>query len=293
MKGIILAGGSGSRLYPLTRGVSKQLIPIYNKPMIYYPLSILMLAGIREILVITTPEDAVNFKRLLGSGNQWGLRLSYAEQPKPEGLAQAFIIGKDFIRNDRAALVLGDNIFWGHGLAEALRRAVSRKNGATVFAYRVTDPQRYGVVEIDARGKAVGLEEKPVRPRSNLAVTGLYFYDNNVCDYAARLKPSGRGEFEITDLNRTYLKKGKLHVVTLGRGIAWLDTGTHESMLQASEFVATIEARQGLKVSCPEEIAFRLGYLSRARLLALAKPMEKNEYGAYLRDLATAPDRKE
>jgi len=293
VKGIILAGGSGSRLYPLTRGVSKQLIPIYNKPMIYYPLSILMLAGIREILVITTPEDAVNFKRLLGSGNQWGLRLSYAEQPKPEGLAQAFIIGKDFIRNDRAALVLGDNIFWGHGLAEALRRAVSRKNGATVFAYRVTDPQRYGVVEIDARGKAVGLEEKPVRPRSNLAVTGLYFYDNNVCDYAARLKPSGRGEFEITDLNRTYLKKGKLHVVTLGRGIAWLDTGTHESMLQASEFVATIEARQGLKVSCPEEIAFRLGYLSRARLLALAKPMEKNEYGAYLRDLATAPDRKE
>jgi glucose-1-phosphate thymidylyltransferase len=293
VKGIILAGGSGSRLYPLTRGVSKQLIPIYDKPMIYYPLSILMLAGIREILVITTPEDAVNFKRLLGSGNQWGLRLSYAGQPKPEGLAQAFIIGKDFIRSDRAALVLGDNIFWGHGLAKALRQAVSQKNGATVFAYRVTDPQRYGVVKIGARGKAVGLEEKPARPRSNLAVTGLYFYDNKVCDYAARLKPSSRGELEITDLNRTYLKKGKLHVVTLGRGIAWLDTGTHESMLQASEFVATIQARQGLKVSCPEEIAFRLGYLSRAQLLALAKPMEKNEYGAYLRDLATAPDQGE
>jgi glucose-1-phosphate thymidylyltransferase len=293
VKGIILAGGSGSRLYPVTRGVSKQLIPIYDKPMIYYPLSILMLAGIRDILVITAPEDAVNFKRLLGSGNQWGLRLSYAEQPKPEGLAQAFIIGKKFISRDRAALVLGDNIFWGHGLVEALRRAVSQKSGATVFAYRVTDPQRYGVVEIGARGKAVGLEEKPARPKSDLAVTGLYFYDNRVCDYASSLKPSRRGELEITDLNRTYLKKGKLHVVTLGRGIAWLDTGTHESMLQASEFVSTIQARQGLKVSCPEEIAFRLGYISRTRLLDLAKPMEKNAYGAYLRDLATAPDRKD
>jgi len=293
VKGIILAGGSGSRLYPVTRGVSKQLIPIYDKPMIYYPLSILMLAGIREILVITTPEDAVNFKRLLGSGSQWGLRFSYAEQPKPEGLAQAFIIGKDFIRNDRVALVLGDNIFWGHGLVEALRRAVSQKSGATVFAYRVTDPQRYGVVEIDPRGKATRLEEKPARPRSDLAVTGLYFYDNKVCDYVSSLKPSSRGELEITDLNRTYLKKGKLHVVTLGRGIAWLDTGTHESMLQASEFVSTIQARQGLKVSCLEEIAFRLGYISRTRLRDLAKPMEKNDYGAYLRDLATAPDQKE
>jgi glucose-1-phosphate thymidylyltransferase len=290
VKGIILAGGSGSRLYPLTRGVSKQLMPVYDKPMIYYPLSILMLSGIREILVITTPEDAPNFKRLLGSGNQWGLRLSYAEQPKPEGLAQAFIIGRDFIRDDRAALVLGDNIFWGHGLVEALRRAVAQKSGATVFAYRVPDPQRYGVVETGARGRARGLEEKPARPKSNLAVTGLYFYDTRVCDYAARLRPSRRGELEITDLNRVYLKKGKLQVITLGRGIAWLDTGTHESMLQAAEFVATIQARQGLKVSCPEEIAFRLGYISRARLLQLAKPMEKNDYGAYLQTIATDPD---
>lgn len=291
MKGIILAGGSGSRLYPLTCGVSKQLMPIYDKPMIYYPLSILMLAGIREILVITTPEDAVNFKRLLGDGSQWGLSLAYAKQPKPLGLAQAFIIGKDFIRRERVALVLGDNIFWGHGLVEGLRQAAAQKNGATVFAYRVTDPQRYGVVEIGAKGKAIGLEEKPARPKSNLAVTGLYFYDTNVCDYAAQLKPSRRGELEITDLNRAYLKRGKLRVITLGRGIAWLDTGTHESMLQAAEFVATIQARQGLKVSCPEEIAFRLGYISRARLLQLAKPMEKNEYGAYMRDIATDRDR--
>jgi len=290
VKGILLAGGSGSRLYPLTRGVSKQLMPVYDKPMIYYPLSILMLSGIREILVITTPEDAPNFKRLLGSGDQWGLQLSYAEQPKPEGLAQAFIIGRDFIRNDRAALVLGDNIFWGHGLVEALRRAIAQKSGATVFAYRVTDPQRYGVVETDGRGRARRLEEKPARPRSNLAVTGLYFYDTKVCDHATRLRPSRRGELEITDLNRVYLKKKTLQVITLGRGIAWLDTGTHESMLQAAEFVATIQARQGLKVSCPEEIAFRLGYISRARLLQLAKPMEKNDYGAYLRSVATDPD---
>jgi glucose-1-phosphate thymidylyltransferase len=288
VKGILLAGGSGSRLYPLTRGVSKQLMPVYDKPMVYYPLSILMLAGIREILVIVSPEDAPNFKRLLGSGSQWGLRVSYAEQPKPEGLAQAFIIGKKFVRGDRVALVLGDNIFWGHGLVEAIRQAVSRKSGATVFAYRVTDPQRYGVVETDADGKARGLEEKPPRPKSNLAVTGLYFYDHRVCDYAARLRPSSRGELEITDLNREYLKNGKLHVITLGRGIAWLDTGTHESMLQAAEFVATIQERQGLKVACPEEIAFRLGYISRARLRELAEPMKKNEYGAYLRDLAAA-----
>jgi glucose-1-phosphate thymidylyltransferase len=268
--------------------VSKQLMPVYDKPMVYYPLSILMLAGIREILVIVSPEDAPNFKRLLGSGSQWGLRVSYAEQPKPEGLAQAFIIGKKFVRGDRVALVLGDNIFWGHGLVEAIRQAVSRKSGATVFAYRVTDPQRYGVVETDADGKARGLEEKPPRPKSNLAVTGLYFYDHRVCDYAARLRPSSRGELEITDLNREYLKNGKLHVITLGRGIAWLDTGTHESMLQAAEFVATIQERQGLKVACPEEIAFRLGYISRARLRELAEPMKKNEYGAYLRDLAAA-----
>jgi glucose-1-phosphate thymidylyltransferase len=292
VKGIILAGGSGSRLYPVTLGVSKQLMPVYDKPMIYYPLSILMLAGIREILIITTPEDAAGFRRLLGSGNRWGLRLSYAQQPKPEGLAQAFIIGKGFAGNDRVALVLGDNIFWGHGLVEALRQAKEQKEGATVFAYRVTDPERYGVVEIGKNGTALSLEEKPVRPRSNFAVTGLYFYDTKVCGYAAQLKPSGRGEFEITDLNRRYLKKGALHVITLGRGIAWLDTGTHESMLQASEFVATIQARQGLKVSCPEEIAFRLGYISRTELLRLAQPMEKNEYGTYLRDLANNPDEK-
>ena len=293
MKGIVLAGGSGSRLYPLTCGVSKQLMPIYDKPMVYYPLSILMLAGIREILIITTPEDSANFNRLLGDGSQWGLSLVYAQQPKPEGLAQAFIIGKKFIGSDRVALVLGDNIFWGHGLVEALRQAAAHKNGATVFAYRVTDPQRYGVVEIGAKGKAIGLEEKPARPRSNLAVTGLYFYDAQVCDYAARLKPSRRGELEITDLNRTYLKRGMLQVITLGRGIAWLDTGTHESMLQAAEFVATIQARQGFKVSCPEEIAFRSGYISRTQLLRLAKPMKKNSYGAYLQDLAAEPDSKE
>lgn len=292
MKGIILAGGSGSRLYPVTLGVSKQLIPVYDKPMVYYPLSILMLAGIREILVITTPEDTYSFRRLLGTGSQWGLRLSYAQQPKPGGLAQAFIIGKKFIGNDRVALVLGDNIFWGHGLVEALRKARARNKGATVFAYRVTDPERYGVVEIGKNGMAAGLEEKPVRPRSNFAVTGLYFYDTKVCGYAAQLKPSGRGELEITDLNRCYLKKAALHVITLGRGIAWLDTGTHESMLQASEFVATIQARQGLKVSCPEEIAFRLGYISRTELLRLAQPMKKNDYGAYLRDLADNPEEK-
>jgi glucose-1-phosphate thymidylyltransferase len=293
VKGIILAGGSGSRLYPLTCGVSKQLMPIYDKPMIYYPLSILMLAGIREILIITTPEDSANFKRLLGDGSKWGLSLVYTQQPKPLGLAQAFIIGKKFIGRNRVALVLGDNIFWGHGLVEGLQQAAANENGATVFAYRVTDPQRYGVVEIGAKGKAIGLEEKPLRPRSNLAVTGLYFYDSKVCDYAAQLKPSRRGELEITDLNRIYLNKGMLKVITLGRGIAWLDTGTHESMLQAAEFVATIQARQGLKVSCPEEIAFRSGAISRAQLLRLAKPMEKNSYGAYLQELATAPDFKE
>jgi glucose-1-phosphate thymidylyltransferase len=286
MKGIILAGGSGTRLYPLTRGISKQLIPVYDKPMIYYPLSILMLAKLREILIITTPEDCPSFKRLLGDGGQWGLSLSYAEQPRPEGLAQAFIIGREFIGKDRVALVLGDNIFWGHGLVENLQVALAQKQGATIFAYRVTDPERYGVVEIGPKGNARSLEEKPVRPKSNLAVTGLYFFDNSVVDHAAALKPSYRGELEITDLNRIYLKKGRLKVVTLGRGIAWLDTGTHESMLQAAEFVATIQARQGLKVSCPEEIAFRLGYVSRKELLRLAAPMEKNEYGKYLHALA-------
>jgi glucose-1-phosphate thymidylyltransferase len=286
MKGIILAGGSGTRLYPLTRGISKQLIPVYDKPMIYYPLAILMLAKIREILIITTPEDCQNFKRLLGDGGQWGLSLSYAEQPRPEGLAQAFIIGREFIGKDRVALVLGDNIFWGHGLVENLQLALAQKQGATVFAYRVTDPERYGVVEIGHKGKARSLEEKPAHPKSNLAVTGLYFYDNSVVDHAAALKPSDRGELEITDLNLMYLKKGRLQVVTLGRGIAWLDTGTHEAMLQAAEFVATIQARQGLKVSCPEEIAFRLGYISRKELGRLAAPMEKNDYGKYLNALA-------
>jgi glucose-1-phosphate thymidylyltransferase len=286
MKGIILAGGSGTRLYPLTRGVSKQLIPVYDKPMIYYPLSILMLAKIREVLIITTPEDGQNFKRLLGNGGQWGLSLSYAEQPRPEGLAQAFIIGREFIGKERVALVLGDNIFWGHGLVKSLDLALAQKRGATIFAYRVTDPERYGVVEIGPKGKAKSLEEKPSQPKSNFAVTGLYFYDNSVVDHAAALRPSSRGELEITDLNREYLKKGRLQVVTLGRGIAWLDTGTHEAMLQAAEFVATIQARQGLKVSCPEEIAFRLGYISRKELGRLAAPMEKNDYGKYLNALA-------
>ena len=290
MKGIILAGGSGTRLFPLTRGVSKQLMPVYDKPMIYYPLSILMLAGIREILIITTPEDAPNFKRLLCDGRQWGLSLSYAEQRKPGGLAQAFIIGREFIGGGRVALVLGDNIFWGHGFVGGLRQAMAQQSGATVFAYRVTDPQRYGVVEFDRDGTAKSLEEKPLHPRSNFAVTGLYFYDTDVCGYAAQLKPSVRGELEITDLNRRYLEKKALRVITLSRGVAWLDTGTHESMLQAAEFVATIQARQGFKVACPEEIAFSLGYISRDELLLLAKPMEKNEYGAYLRDLANNPD---
>ena len=290
MKGIILAGGSGSRLFPLTRGVSKQLIPVYDKPMIYYPLSILMLARIREILVITTPDDASGFSRLLGDGSQWGLSFTYAQQPKPEGLAQAFIIGKDFVGGDQAALVLGDNIFWGHGLVESLEKAAARKEGATVFAYRVTEPSRYGVVEIDSHGKAKSIVEKPTKPKSNFAVTGLYFYDSKVCDYAAKIKPSARGELEITDLNRVYLAQGNLNVITLGRGIAWLDTGTHDSMLQAGEFVSTIQARQGLKVACPEEIAFRHGYISRKELHALALPMEKNDYGAYLRNLADDPE---
>jgi glucose-1-phosphate thymidylyltransferase len=293
MKGIILAGGSGSRLFPLTRGVSKQLIPVYDKPMIYYPLSILMLAGIREILVITTPEDAPNFKRLLGDGGQWGIRLVYAEQEKPGGLAQAFIIGKEFIAGDRVALVLGDNIFWGHGFTARLRCAIDRPHGATVFAYRVTDPERYGVVEFSGDGTALSIEEKPSAPRSNFAVTGLYFYDDTVCDLAAGLKPSPRGELEITDLNRLYLERGELRVVTLGRGVAWLDTGTHESMLQAAQFVATIQARQGFKVACPEEIAFRLGYIGRDDIRALAKSTEKNDYGAYLREIADDPDPQE
>ncbi len=289
-KGIILAGGSGTRLYPVTIAISKQLMPIYDKPMIYYPLSILMLAGIREILIITTPEDQPSFKKLLGDGTQWGLYLSYAIQPKPEGLAQAFIIGKDFIGDSPVALILGDNIFWGHGLFGNLNEAEMNHSGATVFAYRVNDPERYGVVEIDKSGIARSIEEKPAHPKSNLAVTGLYFYDTRVCAFAQSLQPSARGELEITDLNKCYLERGELHVVTLGRGIAWLDTGTHESMLQAAEFVETIQSRQGLKVSSPEEIAFRRGYISAGQLIALAQPMIKNQYGQYLINVAQHPE---
>jgi glucose-1-phosphate thymidylyltransferase len=286
IKGIILAGGSGTRLYPVTRAISKQLVPVHDKPMIYYPLSTLMLAGIREVLIITTPEDQDGFKRLLGDGSDIGMKLSYESQPKPEGLAQAFIIGKKFVGKDHVALVLGDNIFYGHGLPDALRAAVARGDGATVFAYQVRDPQRYGVVEFDASGRAVSLEEKPAKPKSHHAVTGLYFYDNTVLDIAAKLKPSPRGELEITDVNKEYLKRGKLHVERLGRGIAWLDTGTHEALLQASTFIQVIEERQALKVACLEEIAFSLGYIDEKRLRALAEPMKKNEYGQYLLRLA-------
>jgi len=286
VKGMILAGGSGTRLYPVTIAVSKQLMPVYDKPMIYYPLSILMLAGIKEILIITTPEDLGNFKKLLGNGTQWGISLEYAVQPRPEGLAQAFIIGKKFIGNNRVALILGDNIFWGHGLVSNLKEAAVQKTGATVFAYQVNDPQRYGVVEIKKDGTAISLEEKPQEPKSNLAVTGLYFYDSRVSQFASSLKPSKRGELEITDLNKIYLEHEELKVITMGRGIAWLDTGTHESMLQASEFVETIQSRQGLKVSSPEEIAFRSGYIDRSQLLRLAQPMSKNSYGKYLIELA-------
>ncbi|HSE94776.1 MAG TPA: glucose-1-phosphate thymidylyltransferase RfbA [Methylomirabilota bacterium] len=282
MKGIVLAGGSGTRLYPLTRGVSKQLVPVYNKPMIYYPLSTLMLAGIRDILIITTPEDQDAFRRLLGDGADIGLHLTYAAQPHPEGIAQAFLIGRNFIGGDRVALALGDNIFYGHGFPESLRRAQARAVGATVFAYAVRDPARYGVVEFDAEGKAVGLEEKPVRPRSAYAVTGLYFYDNRVVEIAAGLRPSARGELEITDVNRAYLQAGTLHVETLGRGIAWLDTGTHESLLQASIFIQTIEERQGLMVACLEEVAYRLGYITAEDVRRIAHPMRQNSYGQYL-----------
>jgi glucose-1-phosphate thymidylyltransferase len=285
LKGIVLAGGAGTRLHPVTLGISKQLLPVYDKPMIYYPLSILMLAGVRDILVISTPRDLPLYRQLLGDGGRWGISLTYSEQPKPNGLAQAFIIGRRFIEHDRAALVLGDNIFYGHSLSEQLQSAAKRAEGATVFAYRVHDPERYGVVQFGSDGKALDIEEKPANPKSNFAVTGLYFYDNQVVDIAASLRPSERGELEITDLNRVYLNRGSLRVEILGRGAAWLDTGTPESLLQAAMFIQTIETRQGLKICCPEEIAFRCGYIDAAQLERLANSFAKTNYGTYLLEI--------
>ena len=293
LKGIVLAGGSGTRLYPITRAVSKQLLPIYDKPMIYYPLSTLMLAGIRDILIITTPTDRCQFERLLGDGSQWGIRLSYAEQARPAGLAEAFIIGADFIGEDRVAMVLGDNIFFGHGLPELLMRAASREDGATVFAYHVRDPERYGVVTFDEEDRPLRIEEKPKKPTSNWAITGLYFFDNRVVRYANQVKPSERGELEITDLQMRYLSANALHVERMGRGFAWLDTGTVESLIEAASFVQTLETRQGMKVACLEEIAFRQGFIDRDEVIALAKPLEKSGYGRYLTEIVGPPDIKE